>query len=584
MTKRPATSSPNGGRHEVKKQKLESSTVVPNLTVQAATVIPGLQPKHIVGDNIVDNETDENGTSKDGTIVAEENTPKGGPPTTQSLEETVEVKEAKSKPKRKAGEGFDPWTPPQAEDAIPEVQPHWGTIPRSDSYRPVEPQPSARESNAAVVPPLWEDRKGGVRLKRGSRFIKDYDQANHMHLRLMDLRPVSARIQAPRRKPVYYWYKHGMIRDWNDTGALNDTNKALREVMRTNSNREPAYSTDERQTLLRICSENPDASIWDIAVRFNDEFYPLNGTEGGQYPKGRFIESIVHEYRIYKSSYDKGEIPTDKTAKDIQLEKLYAASKAEKKADAKKTNTEERGAAKIPSAKMSDTSGVTKKKRAPRKKKLTPKDMAAQVARADAIYQEIVRKDAAEAATKAAAEGTASRPAEPTVPISEQARLSDDNEEMLELGGAYNTGDVRPSSPLTVLALAIAASRSYGVQATVDLWHKLHATQTASGGNEQSNAPSGQAKDSVEPQQRLNVVAETQFAPSVKPDAIEFRVIKWTGKTSQDTQAEVAAGSHEPVADAQVPTASSMVNSTFVEKAVREVQIDENYDDDDEFM
>jgi hypothetical protein len=206
--------------------------------------------------------------------------------------------EKKKKTKQKAGQGFRDWIPKPAFAPIPPLQPHWGIVPRPGGHRHSLPQPSARDSYAAVRPALWEDRKGSVRIKRGSRFVDRYDQAYHMWLPLMDLRPVSFKSQAPRRKAIGYYYKHGMPSDWNDADALTDLNKALQNAIKANSN-ETQWTSAERSGLASLCAAHPQASIWDIAERFNNQIYPILDTEEVQYHKGRFTESIRNEYLTY---------------------------------------------------------------------------------------------------------------------------------------------------------------------------------------------------------------------------------------------------------------------------------------------
>jgi hypothetical protein len=378
----------------------------------------------------------------------------------------------KTQTKRKAGEGFIPWTPPRALEPLPELQPHWGIVPRRGGYeRPSEPQPPARDSNGDVRPPLWEDRKGAVRVKRGSRIVDGYDQADHLWLPLMDVRPVSAKNQTPRRKVIGYWYPHGMPEDWNDATVLNDANKALQEAIKSNSNKEAPYSPAERQILATIFAEDPEISLLDAAELFNERAHPVTGSEEGSYPTGRFTESIQHEFRSYQSVYVRGEVPTASTPRESALDEHYqiwkaeqeqakinaatakkdakAAAKAEKQAtkEAKAKATAEKKEArakakaeknagkktKKPRAqkgekKMSDTAGVTKKKRSdeqPYSSKIsfTLEEM---MARAEATGQIIEERAAAE---EAAAEMSDS--AGETKKLSPRSTRIRDDEEMV---------------------------------------------------------------------------------------------------------------------------------------------------------
>lgn len=355
MAKRLSSSLPTEGRHEVKKPKLEHGTN-PTSPLQTAAVA-NKEPHARLSDRISDD-----GTAQEEKPVSQE--PKERiledmPPVEQDTKQSdAGSKTKKNTTKRKAGDGFAEWTPPQVANPIPAVKAHWGIVPRLGGYRPSEPQPSARDSNGAVVPALWEDRKGAVRLKRGSRFIEGYDQTEHMWLPLMDMRPISRKNQVPKRKPIGYYYEHGIPIDWNNTAAINDLNKALQEAIKAKSNKEAPFTRIERVALAEILAKTPEASMWDVAEQFNTKVHPAV-EEMGQYPTGRFTESICHEYRMYKSTYDKGEAPTDDTEKDIELERLFAAKKAASlklKLDLKKTKASRKSAA----PKTKDTVSITK--------------------------------------------------------------------------------------------------------------------------------------------------------------------------------------------------------------------------------
>ena len=139
--------------------------------------------------------------------------------------------------KQPAGEGFHPWKS-GAPVKIPAVLPHWGVIPRTGGIRPsktLEDQPPARTSDGAIFPALWDDRKGDVRLRRGAQFMNGYDQAQHMWLPLMDLRPIGGKNQKPKRRAVILEYLHGMPDDWSNTTSLNDMNKALQGAIKSHA-------------------------------------------------------------------------------------------------------------------------------------------------------------------------------------------------------------------------------------------------------------------------------------------------------------------------------------------------------------
>lgn len=482
MSKRPAPPPISPKAVAVKKQKLDDGSVetyAPTLAspkIRTASVeLPEIQSKEIELSDVESdqvnlpevetNKTDlqeaeskevdlpENASNEidlPEDVSNETELPEADPNETEATKPAATKTTPKTQPKRKAGEGFIAWTPPRALEPLPELQPHWGIIPRRGGYeRPSMPQPPARDSDGSIRPPLWEDRKGAARVKRGSRIVDGYDQADHLWLALMDVRPVSAKNQQPRRKVIGYWYPHGMPEDWNDATVLNDANKALQEAIKANSNKEAPYSPAERQILASIFAEDPEISLLDAAELFNERAHPVTGSEEGSYPTGRFTESIQHEFRTYQSVYVKGEVPTASTPKESALNEHYqiwkaeqeqakidasnakkdakAAAKAEKqaakeakaKATAEKKEAREKAKAekdtskktKKPRAqkgekKMSETAGVTKKKRAdkqPYSSKI-PFTLEEMLAHADATA---LMQEAAEEAEKKAAEEAA---------------------------------------------------------------------------------------------------------------------------------------------------------------------------------
>lgn len=588
VKKRSAPSSPLEDKAITKKQKLDSDST------QIPVIKSGRMTAHVVDDDLeavqtseiedtdsqkadimkgvsstdTQPETETEATKEALTVPEIEATKDSATlPETGATEEPAKKEESEDKPKRKAGDGFMPWSPPAAlaliPAGVPEAQPHWGIVPRPGGYeRPSDIQPSARDSNGAVQPPLWEDRKGGVRLKRGSRIMNGYDQADHMWLQLMDLRPKNAKNPQPRRTPIGYYYVRGMPVDWNDQAALNDLNKALQAAIRNNSNKETSFSTSERWILANIFYEHPEVSLLDAAELFNERAHPVLGSEEGQYPSGRFTESIQHEFRMYKSAYVQGIAPTDETQKDSPHEQHYKTWKAaqpntkpvSKKTIAKKPKeskepkdseepkdpeepkaskepkaaTKKTKSAKKPSDKMSNTAGI-KKKRYFKEWLLSEEEM---VARADATYREIMEKEAAEEAAKAAKitakAGTGTTTAaddsqqvvEHVMPMAEQPRLSDDEEELLELAGAYEGGD-----ELTTVS-SDAAAHSAIV------------------------SPSDESETADREQEQEQVT----HAP------------------------ELSYGS--PIADGQVTDASSGANDAYGMKAMRDIELDENYDEE----
>lgn len=365
----------------------------------------------------------------------------------------------------------------------------------------------------------------------------------------MDMRPISAKNQVPRRQPIRYYYPHGMPSDWNDSAALSDLNKALQEAIKTKSNKEPAFTATERAVLAEVCARNPQAGIWDIAVQFNDHVYPITGPEKDQYPTGRSIESVCHEYRIYKSIYIKGEAPTDATEKDIELEKLYAAQKAassKTKVESKKTKAIRKSSA----SKMSDTAGVMKKKRIPTKpfKKnhtrlsppLSPYTLAVIASSCYGLDTIVVKRGG-------------------EIP---NVHTSDKKDE--------------PSKAKVSNKASLASGPSLETQAHDDTWPSQSNSGLLDG------LTTAHDQNTVEGEQDSTFIDEAQSEVLVQADVTMTHAAGQTQLISQHTQTEVAA-SVEALAAQPQPTASSItLRGTYDERAVRKTQIDENYADDDD--
>lgn len=217
---------------------------------------------------------------------------------------------------------FNPWKPTIK---VPSHNPFWGIKPKTGDPRPHAHQPSARNSDAATNPPLWEDRK--FRFRRGSRHVKyfgplkpdgadsgpDLDQEDLLVVKLIDMRPKSRRDLTPRRTPMFYAFEHGKPKDWNNMQAikaLNDRRSQAIDRVTTDS----PWQTIEREYLAALLVELPNASIWELTERHNDRFmnedYAL-ATAFTFVDKsiGRTVESVRHEYMTYKPAYDKGEAP-----------------------------------------------------------------------------------------------------------------------------------------------------------------------------------------------------------------------------------------------------------------------------------
>lgn len=224
MSKRSATCSPAEGNHVAKKAKPAAIAIdITDQECQQRKIVDGRTP----AENLTDVEETEVKTPVQivsGKPGLREGTLQPDFPALLTVEPTVEGKKKNMKPKQPTKEAFDrSWKQAEAADNAPaEVLPHWGIVPLSANYRPTEPQPSARSSDAEVRPRLWEDRKGEIRLQGPTRYIEGYDQAQHMYLPLMDQRCAAGSVK-PRHKPVHYWYKAGgMLLDWTNSKLFQD--------------------------------------------------------------------------------------------------------------------------------------------------------------------------------------------------------------------------------------------------------------------------------------------------------------------------------------------------------------------------
>ncbi|KAH9882262.1 hypothetical protein J1614_001434 [Plenodomus biglobosus] len=269
-------------------------------------------------------------------------------------------------------ETFEAWIPPQPD--IPEPSPYWGIKPimrrvnEGDEDSPLVPdplphpdQPAARTSNGATNPPMWEDL--GARFQRGSRYVKytsttapdnadnlpqTIDQEDLLQIKLIDMRPKSAKDRTPRRVPVTYHYgddqkdgngARGRLgrkpKDWANKQAVKCINdrraQAIGRITMDN-----AWTPQEREYLTALFAEFPNASIWEIAARHNTRFVgdfvgATGGLNGSYLSTGRTVESVRNQYLMHKPAYDRGEAPSGvRPSSDNCLESKEAARKWKK--------------------------------------------------------------------------------------------------------------------------------------------------------------------------------------------------------------------------------------------------------------
>lgn len=326
---------------------------------------------------------------------------------------------------------------------LPKFNHAWGTtpMPGPDGPMPYPNQPSARTSNAQTVPPLWENRK--FRFQKGTRFVQTFrrgeqmpkdalanlDQQDNLVLCLIDMRPKSRKDPTPRRMPTYYIYQNGLPKDWNNKQVVKALNDRRQQAI-DRITMDPPWTDFERDYLVDILSDHPDASIKEITERFNWRFKGQDFTKATAFSwdclcPGRTIESVRHEYLTYKHKYDVGETPKKKETADKSVvgkaagpSKMHMFGNRDKAFDNDSDDDE------------SDPEGNTKSTEKKQHKRVT-------LVRIEEVSDE---EDS----------GPADELSAPPSPISHlltsmrprQPSLDEDDEELLELAG-YNDPDVR---------------------------------------------------------------------------------------------------------------------------------------------
>ncbi|KAF2274032.1 uncharacterized protein EI97DRAFT_134379 [Westerdykella ornata] len=237
------------------------------------------------------------------------------------------VKKA-SQPKLPIKDLFTPWKP---QITLPKAHPSWGQIPYPEDGQELKARqdlPPARTSNAQTIPPLWEDRK--YRFKPGRYHVSFdddeegvdenpdgtlLDQEDNLVIPLLDMRPISRLNQQPRRAPTYYVYENGKPKDWKNLQTLKALNDRRREAI-WRITCDPPWNEQEREYLAYLCEVYPNASILEMAERFNwrfkGDFREEHGFAFNHIHEGRTLESIRHEYLSFKDIYDHGRVPLPK--------------------------------------------------------------------------------------------------------------------------------------------------------------------------------------------------------------------------------------------------------------------------------
>jgi hypothetical protein len=352
---------------------------------------------------------------------------------------------------------FFPWKPTVV---LPPHSQFWGIKPKTGDARPHADQPSARETNGATNPPMWEDRK--YRFKRGSRYTKyfgpiepedaangpDLDQEDLLVMHLIDMRPKSKKDPTPRRAPTFYVFEHGKPKDWNNMQAIkclsDRRNQAIQRVTQ-----DAPWSLIERQYLSQIINERPDASIWEWTELHNDrfmdeDFATSTGFSFTEKSEGRTCESVRAEYVTYKLAYDNGAPPENIrwcSDKSLAGKAIAAAGKFEaafglpdKKLEKEWDDTHDSDDDEdVPDQDqvVDGTPKPSKKKVKTPAKKSTPKKRAAKKSKAVISGSDTEGKLQAEASAR----------------MAEQPKLGDLEESLLELAGVYNPEEIRTFPP-----------------------------------------------------------------------------------------------------------------------------------------
>ncbi|KAF1911458.1 hypothetical protein BDU57DRAFT_524595 [Ampelomyces quisqualis] len=393
----------------------------------------------------------------------------------------VVVKKTKAPPVK---EVFNLWKP---EITLPASNDFWGVKPKTGDARPHANQPAARDSNAAVHPPLWEDR--GFRFKRGSRYVKyfgpikpegaddgpDLDQEDLLVLKLMDMRPKNKRDQAPRRIPTFYAFEAGKPKDWNNMQAIKALNDRRGQAIDRITVDAP-WSQLEREYLAQLLVEHPMASIWELTELHNDhfmgkEFTETTGFAHAQLSLGRTVESVRHEYMSFKPVYDGGEAPENvrfRNDNSVAGKALRASKKTEKAFGAPSHALEKEWDGAREAEDDADDSGDECQKAAANKAtakvpKTRKVPKTAKVLKAPKTRKAPKTAKGTKLSTKKNKEGAAEELPTYREPDSDgelnmqaasgmlwQPMLDSDEEELAWLGGVQHAQDVRNSPPLSL--------------------------------------------------------------------------------------------------------------------------------------
>jgi hypothetical protein len=621
MLKRPASESPLDGRTSAKKQKLETKDSREDRRSSSPVTSPSKQespkitsPKVTAAEtndsaNAAETDNPVNAMHVDKAVIADASS---GLSEEEVAEEKVSKKKKAKKANRPIAECFHPWGTvlPKPVIPLPDAHEFRGCKPKlgDGAPRPPTKQPSAKTSNAASIPDLWEDR--GYIFDQGSRYRKyvnekpdnvdelseDIDQLAGMPLKLINMNPRSKKDRTPKRTPEVYIYKNGSPKDWDDTQTIKCLNDRRRDAIERVT-RDPPWTNLEREYLAELVRQFPDGSIWDWTehhnYRFVDNYRWPTGLPGiMDLSDGRTVESVADEYRKHKVSYDKGEAPPEhaesrrihKNAKgeDIEEEieftffgvvtdKIQARLTGEP-TDKKRKRAEDD----VDGAEGAGHNGETGSQLASKKGKATPKK------KVKADPKKSPAKKRATKKVKITAEETVDEnetAADAVHPHAGQPQLSAIDEELYDLAGGNDLDQIRRSS---------------------EERKPVSSPSPAASGLEVGSPTQGHSDQVVAQDAPVDVsISAIDFAAIV--DVTKVTETNEDGQVVESTQvvetavevATVEEGSGDTVAAQEVTTVTSTTTQTETvspvaeqaatpPRAARALVIEENYDDDEE--
>lgn len=530
----------------------------------------------------------------------------------QAKENQTDPKKAAKKPKNPpVKEAFTAWTPTVQ---IPPHNQFWGIKPLPGGPRPHPSQPSARDSGGATNPPMWEDRK--YRFKRGSRYVQYFgpiapsnaddlpetlDQEELLLIQLIDMRPVSSKDPTPRRMPTTYHYEQGKPKDWDNMQAVKCLNDRRAQAIERITLDAP-WTRVEREYLASLLQEFPDASIWELTERHNERFMDRDFAQSIGFgftdlSTGRTVESVSHEYKTFKSIYDQGKAPdgaryrndNSREGKALRAEKVMekafgppnkalekdwdAQNGSDDGADGGSDNENVNGEA------ANDTAKPSPKKSTKPTKRVAPKGSIVKPAQKAPPKKRTTKKKSESPVVHS--EGGNNPQGEPIVPMAEQPKLGDIDEELLELAGANHPDEVRHSPSRSLPPDSPDADSPVA-------WVRPGSRSPSPHGGEQEPHVDGAATEAVK--QIVGKIVDEAVAYAEEQKAVDEKEETTIEKVSiaETAVVEVATAENVPV-QSSTRTATTTVEQRVVSDAVerrtsihatRRIDVDEDYDDD----